>query len=69
MSEPIPEKRQMFLTKEVAALLRVNPRTVRRWMDEGLLEHTHTKRGIRIPREEVVRVYRHGLSCPARYVL
>lgn len=64
----IPDK-QLFLVKEVAAIARVSERSVRRWVDDGLIEHKHAGRGIRIPRDEVVRIVRNGMSYPVRCVL
>ena len=64
--DPIPNK-LYFKPKQLAQMLDVSPSTVRRWMDEGAVIHSHISRFIvRIPREEVVRIVRNGSPYPVR---
>jgi excisionase family DNA binding protein len=50
-------KKQYYRPDEVAQLLRVSVRTVRRWAAHNRIEHVHTPgKAIRIPQSEVVRL-------------
>jgi excisionase family DNA binding protein len=54
----IPEK-LYYRPDEVARLLRVSVRTVRRWVAMNRIEHVHTPgRAIRIPGQELKRIIR-----------
>lgn len=48
----------LWKVKEVAALLRVNSKTVYSWVAKGVIESSRLPRGgIRIPDHEVARLY------------
>jgi excisionase family DNA binding protein len=55
----IPNKR-LFLIREVAELFRVNPRTVRNWIDTGRLTATKYVGSLRIKREDLIEFERQG---------
>ncbi len=48
----LPPDRQLFTTVEVAGILRVNPRTVQGWAEDGLIEAIRLPSGrLRFTRE------------------
>lgn len=53
----IPEAEPLMMTGEVAALFRVDPKTVRRWVDRGLLPVLRTPGGLLRFRESVVQAF------------
>lgn len=61
MTPPLKDSRTLFRTTELAVMLRVNPRTVRRWIAEGHITVITTPGGHqRIPASEVERLTREG---------
>lgn len=61
-AEPDPS-RDLLTIKEVASIMRVDPRTVFRWMDRGRLKGVRVGGGIRVRRQELVRAierYEYG---------
>lgn len=55
---------QMWKVKEVAALLRVNTKTVYTWVASGGVDHVRIPGGgIRIPAKEVSRLYGDPEPC------
>lgn len=59
MTSPLP---RMLTTREVAELFRVDPRTVTRWAEAGLIPSTRkpSGRGLIYPEAEVHRLLRDG---------
>ena len=56
-----PSTTDEFLTvHEVAALLKLNPQTVRNWIDQGKLAAVHVGRRVRITRADLDRVIQEG---------
>ena len=54
-----------FRVGDFAALLDVNPRTVRRWIDRGLLSYVQLPGGERrIPRDEAAAILRRRRGNP-----
>lgn len=60
------EERPYVTVEEVAAMVGVHPKTVRRWLREGRMHGTLLTRqaGYRIPRSEVERALTIGLREP-----
>lgn len=56
-----PTPRPSFTADEVAGLLRVDLRTVRRYIERGLIRTVPVGRLVRIPAEEVDRIMRDGV--------
>ncbi|MDQ6815795.1 MAG: helix-turn-helix domain-containing protein [Actinomycetota bacterium] len=57
MSLPSPEPDETFLTvAEVAGMLKLNPQTVRNWIDQGSLPALRVGRRVRIRRSDLERV-------------
>jgi excisionase family DNA binding protein len=58
-----PTSQDEFLTvHEVAALLKLNPQTVRNWIDNGQLPAIRVGRRVRITRADLERVLQQGYS-------
>jgi excisionase family DNA binding protein len=54
-------EKELYRPDEVARLLRVSVRTVRRWAGRGKIEHMRTPgKAIRIPKRELARLVREG---------
>jgi excisionase family DNA binding protein len=56
---------KLLTVDEVAALLRVRPSCIRRWISERKIEIVHVGRLVRVQRSEVTRVIEQGTQ-PAR---
>jgi len=66
MTEPIPEK-AFYRPDELARMIAVSTRTVRRWMRMGLIRHVRVGKVARIPRAELERVMSGGVAlCVSR---
>ena len=50
---PFPQKADFLSVREVAALFRINPKTVRRWIASGTLPATRLGRDWRIARSDL----------------
>lgn len=61
MIKHIPQER-FFTASEVADLLKVTPRTVRRWIAEGLLPVVRFQRTVRIDRSDLEAFITRGRS-------
>jgi excisionase family DNA binding protein len=59
------EGERLLKPKEVAALFRVDPKTVTRWESAGLIDGIRTPGGHRRFRESVVRAFIDGGTTPA----
>jgi excisionase family DNA binding protein len=58
-----PNTTDEFLTvAEVAALLKLNPQTVRNWIDQGTLAAVRVGRRVRVTRADLERVIEEGYS-------
>jgi excisionase family DNA binding protein len=58
-----PNTTDEFLTvAEVAKLLKVNPQTVRNWIDQGKLAAVRVGRRVRITRADLERVIQEGYT-------
>ncbi len=55
------QQKQNYRPDELAQVVRVSVRTVRRWLRLDLVKHVHFMGVIRIPREEYERVLREGI--------
>jgi excisionase family DNA binding protein len=49
---------EYLTTADVAALLRVNPQTVRVWVRTGKIPHVRLGRTVRIPKDELLDALR-----------
>jgi excisionase family DNA binding protein len=59
-SDSISAKPRWYKVKEVANRLNVDERTVRRWIDSGMLPHHRFGRAIRISEEDLLTFERRG---------
>jgi excisionase family DNA binding protein len=58
-----PNSTDEFLTvAEVATLLKLNPQTVRNWIDQGTLAAVRVGRRVRVTRADLERVIQEGYS-------
>jgi len=58
-----PNTTDEFLTvAEVAKLLKLNPQTVRNWIDQGTLAAVRVGRRVRVTRADLERVIQEGYS-------
>jgi excisionase family DNA binding protein len=67
MSIPDGNLEETFLTvADVAELLKLNPQTVRNWIDQGSLPALRIGRRVRIRRSDLERVLEQGSTAAAR---
>lgn len=58
------ELKELMTIREVATYLKINPRTVRRWIAKGKLSRIDlTEQTIRIPKEDVIRLTQEDAHC------
>ena len=55
---------QVYTVSEVAQILKLNPQTVRNWIDHGSLPALRIGRRVRIKREVLDDILEHGLRLP-----
>lgn len=56
-----------YLTvNEIAAHLKLNPQTLRNWIDQGRLPAVRIGRCIRVRRADLDRLLEHGITSPGR---
>jgi excisionase family DNA binding protein len=59
--EPDAPKRPSYTVEELAGLLRIADRSVRRYIEDGRIRAIKVGKWVRIPAEEVDRLMEHGV--------
>src|SRR5947199_6020560 len=65
MSANVGQNDAFLTVAEVADMLKLNPQTVRNWIDQGSLPALRVGRRVRIKRSDFERVLEQGYSGPA----
>lgn len=56
MPHPSPPADSLLTVDEIARILKLNPQTVRNWIDQGYLRAIRIGRRVRVPRAEFERL-------------